>query len=1026
MKRENYIRGIWLTTLLLVSAGMALYWALVAEPKPEVVTGDVITETLLVATITIWLWVLLGREDGLARATAPLVLGVSLFLLGGVSDVLDEFFRLPEFVKSYFENGLILAGTSLIAIGLTRWVSHSRREAAAITRRNSELAALNATAATVSQSLELDRVLNDALDEVLKLEVFKAQAGAKVFLLDEQRTTLSLAAHRRVPADHPCLQNPIKVGECLCGLAVEQGQVVISADAREDERHSRRWPDMPPHKDVCVPLKARGRVLGVLNVQVSAEWDVADTEIALLTAIGNQIGVAIENAQLYEKMKAQSERISALYRIDQALISSIDLNQTLQVVLEEISAAIGVNRCTLWLLDENGQAATGVAELQPETERVTSIIGMKLWASDQPLLEKILSEGQPIVVNDVHNPAWAHWIKKEHIESFRLKSLLIVPLESNGQRRGLIILDDTRERHFFTPDEVALVVSAARQASIAIESARLFEETKQRLQELAMLYQVGVGIIGTLDLDHVLQLTIESAIQAIPAAEKGSLFLIDEENDELVIRAGHGYGPEVVERVRLKLGEGHIDWVVKEKQPMVIANFQTDPRLKPFPDLEEVTAIKSAVVVPLEVKGKVIGALALDNVTSYGAFSESDVQLLSTFASQAAIAIENARLFEQAQQEIAQRKRAEEQIQRQLQRLAALHDVDMAITSSLDLHVSLNVLLDQATTQLRVDAADVLLLNPHTQTLEYAAGRGFRSRGIERSHVRLGEGHAGQAVLERRIIHIPNLAETGTNFVRAKLLANEDFITYYAVPLIAKGQVKGVLEIFHRALLGSDPEWLGFLETLAGQAAIAIDNAWLFEGLQRSNVELALAYDTTLEGWSRALDLRDEETEGHTQRVTELTLRLARAMGVSDEELVHVRRGALLHDIGKMGIPDSILHKPGPPTDDEWEIIRQHPVYAYEMISPIVYLRPALDIPYCHHEKWDGTGYPRGLKGEQIPLAARIFAVVDVYDALRSDRPYRPAWSEEEVRQYIRQEAGHHFDPQVVEMFMRLLEPSTS
>ena len=207
-----------------------------------------------------------------------------------------------------------------------------------------------------------------------------------------------------------------------------------------------------------------------------------------------------------------------------------------------------------------------------------------------------------------------------------------------------------------------------------------------------------------------------------------------------------------------------------------------------------------------------------------------------------------------------------------------------------------------------------------------------------------------------------------------------------------------MLEIFHRAPLNPDEEWLSLLEAVATQVAIAIDNAVLFADLQRSNLELALAYDTTLEGWSSALDLRDKETEGHTRRVTEMSVDLARAMGVSDAELVHIRRGALLHDIGKMGIPDSVLLKPGPLTEEEWKIMRKHPVYANELLSPIAYLRPALDIPYCHHEKWDGTGYPRGLKGEQIPLAARIFAVVDVWDALRSDRPYRGARHDEEIR----------------------------
>jgi len=243
--------------------------------------------------------------------------------------------------------------------------------------------------------------------------------------------------------------------------------------------------------------------------------------------------------------------------------------------------------------------------------------------------------------------------------------------------------------------------------------------------------------------------------------------------------------------------------------------------------------------------------------------------------------------------------------------------------------------------------------------------------------------------MERRNRFTPNLAESGENFTRAALLNEEKFVTYFAAPVIAKGKLTGVLEIFQRAPFSPQPEWEDFASTLAGQAAIAIDNAELYNGLQKTNDQLVQAYETTLEGWSRSLDLRDHETEGHTQRVTEMTLRLAHAMGMRAEELMRARRGALLHDMGKMGIPDSILLKPGPLTEDEWVIMRLHPAFAFELLQPISYLRASLDIPYCHHEKWDSTGYPRGLKGEEIPMSARIFAVVDVWDALRSDRPYR-------------------------------------
>jgi len=375
--------------------------------------------------------------------------------------------------------------------------------------------------------------------------------------------------------------------------------------------------------------------------------------------------------------------------------------------------------------------------------------------------------------------------------------------------------------------------------------------------------------------------------------------------------------------------------------------------------------------------------------------------------------------------DITERKRAEEalrssyaQIEKQMQRLAAMHAIDLAISGNVDLRLTIEILLSHVTAQLGVDAADVLLLRPGSRVLEFAAGRGFRGTGISHSRVRVGEGNAGNAVLDYRHIQVTRVEGTESSFSRANLIVGEGFVIQYVVPLAAKGQVKGVLEIFHRSLLQPDADWLSFLESLGSQAAIAIDNAQLYEGLERSNFELALAYDATIEGWSRALDLRDRETEGHTQRVTELTLRLARFAGLTEQELVQVRRGALLHDMGKMGIPDAILFKSDTLSAEDWELMRCHPQFAFDMLSPIAYLRPALDIPYCHHENWDGSGYPRGLRGEQIPFAARLFKVVDIWDALRSDRPYRKAWSGEQALTYIRSIVGTQLDPQAVELFL--------
>jgi PAS domain S-box-containing protein len=371
--------------------------------------------------------------------------------------------------------------------------------------------------------------------------------------------------------------------------------------------------------------------------------------------------------------------------------------------------------------------------------------------------------------------------------------------------------------------------------------------------------------------------------------------------------------------------------------------------------------------------------------------------------------------------DITERKKAEQHIRVQLDRLNALHNIDNVISSSFDLRTTLEIFMEHVTAQLNVDAVSVLLLNKHSMSLERVASRGFRSTTNIRSSFGMGDGVTGQAILNRKPVYIPNLAEPNLNLGREfQRLADESFVAYYGLPLIAKGQTIGVLEVFSRIPLDAKRDWVDFLETLAGQAAIAIDNAQLFENLQRSNFDLTLAYDATIEGWSRATDMRDKETD-HTRRVADQTWKLALAMKFNESDLIHVRRGALLHDIGKLGVPDSILFKTGELNDEEWMIVREHPKLAYSMLSPIQYLKPALDIPYCHHEKWDGTGYPRGLKGEQIPFAARIFAVIDVWDALINPRPYRPPWTEEQARDYIQEQKGKHFDPQVVDAFMELL-----
>jgi PAS domain S-box-containing protein/putative nucleotidyltransferase with HDIG domain len=540
------------------------------------------------------------------------------------------------------------------------------------------------------------------------------------------------------------------------------------------------------------------------------------------------------------------------------------------------------------------------------------------------------------------------------------------------------------------------------------QAQRQEAQSRQQLERLTALYGVAEQLSLTLDLQQIAHEVVRGCVESFGAtvawlgradSPDGVRLLAQYPIDAVFPRqvAAH---PDESGGVHAVTGQA-----LRTRIPAVVLDMTQQPTPPRWaPALREL-GITSVGAFPLISRDRPIGVLSL-YTSQRSFFSLERIEFFQAYTHQVAAALENARLYEEAD--------------KRLQQLQALRDIDMAISGSLDIRLTLKVFLGHVTSLLHADAADVLLLNPSLQVLEYSAGRGFRRTAVEQGHLQLGEGHAGRAALERVMITVENLENDPGDTTRSRLFADEKFVGYVAMPLLAKGQVKGVLEIFHRGPLGDEHEWRDLLAALAGQAAIAADNAALFDELQRSNTDLALAYDTTLDGWSRALDLRDQETEGHTRRVADMTLRLARALGVPQQDLVHLRRGALLHDIGKMAIPDRVLLKPGPLTLEEWAIMRRHPVTAYELLSSIAFLRPALDIPYCHHERWDGDGYPRRLRAEEIPFAARIFAVADAFDAMRSNRPYRPALSDDAARGRLLEQAGRQFDPRVVEAFMRL------
>ncbi|MBE7433200.1 MAG: PAS domain S-box protein [Anaerolineales bacterium] len=534
------------------------------------------------------------------------------------------------------------------------------------------------------------------------------------------------------------------------------------------------------------------------------------------------------------------------------------------------------------------------------------------------------------------------------------------------------------------------------------ERKRTEAEIRQRVRELETVNRISIALRASSNQKHALAILLEEIINVFDTRH-GVISLWDPETERLNQVIARGWLAEITERP-IRSGEGIFGIVFASGETHVSTEFASDPLTLP----ESRPLLHpgwGGACLPIRSNEKILGVLTLA-LPSQRAFRREDLRLLQTLAEMAGTTLHRMSL--------------NQEVRLHLERLQSLRQIDMAITGSFDRRTTLETILTQVISQLEVSAADILMLDPKVNAMHLGAYQGFTNPLDELVYVPIGEGFAGIAVSEKRAVNADmETVRRVPEFYH--LWQREGFSSYYAVPLIAKGHPIGVLETYQRSTITPNKEWFNFIEMIAGQAAIALENAGLLEDLESANAELMQAYDSTIEGWSHAMDLRDRETEGHTQRVSDRTIKLARQMGIPEADMIHIRRGALLHDIGKMGIPDDILLKPGPLTDEEWSVMRRHPEYAYEMLAPIEYLRPALDIPHYHHEKWDGTGYPHGLKGDEIPLAARIFAIADVWDALTSDRPYRPAWSREQAFEYIREQSGKHFDPQVVEEFFKII-----
>jgi HD-GYP domain-containing protein (c-di-GMP phosphodiesterase class II)/putative methionine-R-sulfoxide reductase with GAF domain len=679
--------------------------------------------------------------------------------------------------------------------------------------------------------------------------------------------------------------------------------------------------------------------------------------------------------------------------------SVLDPDELLDRILSLLQDVLALDTCAVLLYDPEAQVLTVRAARGYRPDVVKNFKAAK----GEGVTGHVLVTGEPIIVDDVAK--WNGYV--EGVEGAR--SEMAAPLRLDNQIIG--VLDaESQKTGAFQESDLDFLRIFANQAATAIHNARLVSQLEQRSQqlektvnELALLNRLGRQMNANLSIDSLLDEVLHLAKKALQFDHCAILLKESDPDggeDLLVCRAALGYREEVAEGLRLKPGEGVTGRVLKTGKPILVPDVMMDGGY-----IEGVSGGRCEMATPLVVRDEIIGVLDAES-TQPDAFGEHDLRLFSTFAAWAAVALNNADVYARLERKTALLDRnvkeinkmnielreyaakietSNRELERRLKELVTLQEASKTITSSLDLDDTLQTIVKMTGEIIHSSSCAIRLLDEESQEM----------RTLSTTP--------------------PDAAPPSAKPPSADRKPVSSLKSFLGVPLKIGNRVIGYFELgsLDEGAFSNDDRRV--LQVLAGQAAIAIENARLFENTQQT-------YYETIRSLAQALEARDAYTKGHSERVTRYALATAKEMGISDHSIKVIRYAGLLHDIGKIGISDSILHKRLKLTDEDWEAIRSHPLFGDSILGPLKFLQEAQAIVLRHHERYDGSGYPGHLKAEEIPLEARIIAVADAYDAMTSDRPYRQAMDHQTAVGELDKAAGVQFDPVVVEAFLAVVD----
>jgi putative nucleotidyltransferase with HDIG domain len=848
-----------------------------------------------------------------------------------------------------------------------------------------KLSILNEVARALTSTIDRDALLDRIIDGVY--DVFSLSTCA-VLLFDQKTQKLSIARARGYEPS-VVMQYRGTPGKGIAGWVFKHGKEVLIKDVKSDPRY------VPGVREavaeMAAPLKIDSEILGVLDAETTNSDVFEAADLDLFSAFAAQAAVCLHNARLHRRLKNKHDELQTLLGRQNAVAAAAALLQKdldLGVVLERILAlshkALGFEACAVLLLQADGRLKIEACHGYPPAVEKTYI------EPGTGISAEVIETKRPVLVADVsRDPRYIEGVVGGGCE-------MIVPLAVGKQLLGVLDAEACRVDAYGSADLELFSVFGAH-AAMAIQNARQVAHIKQREIELSqkkkaleaglvnmrVLHQISEKICSVLNLDLVLAQTLELAQQALPF-ERCAVLLLDTERDCLVVRAAHGYRRDVAS-MEIPLGRGVTGRVAHSGKAEIISNVEQNGDYIPG-----VEGGQSEMAVPLRADGRIIGVLDAEACET-NAFGPRDLELFDTFASWVAIAVHNADLYERLQETNKQLSKNLVEIERMNKELS-----------------SYSQRIEKANTELEQRVRELVTLYEATKTITSSLDLEATLKTIEN--------------LSREIIHASSSAirlldiETGeiltTTEEKADKLSQDRPFTMEA-PLKIGDRTIGIFELAGTQRFRAEDERM--IQTLASQAAIAIENAQLFERTQRT-------YFETIRSLAQALEARDPYTRGHSERVTQYALAIGEAMNMDATHLKLLEHAGLLHDIGKIGISDLILHKTSKLSPADRALIEKHPLLGGSILGPIRFLENVQHIVRHHHERYDGSGYPQGLAGKAIPLAARIVAVADSFDAMTSDRPYRPAMSRNEAMEELRKNSGTQFDPAVVAVFLDILK----